>query len=154
MMKCVDVAAFALTVMGCVTTADVTRPCPLAALPLPTHTPLLTPLISFSILSLPFLDSAPPPFSPAGPLRRKGETGGPQCHREGRKPLCNEAYHFSAAKINKPASPGPKKHAPPKGSLVLTLSRHAEYLIILECQERQGSALATRVCVGEETGCA
>lgn len=69
-------------------------------------------------------------------------------------PLQRSPSFLRGKKINKPASPGPKKQAPPKGSPALTLSRRTEYLIVLECQERQGSALATCVCVGEETGCA
>lgn len=110
MMKHVDAAAFALRVMGCVTTADAIR-------------------------RRPWLSSSPPTslFSPYGKGRQAA--------------LLQCSLPFLRRK-KKPASPGPKKQAPPKGSLVLRLSRQAEDLIVLECQERQESALAPGFVLG------
>lgn len=106
MMKHVDAAAFALRVMGCVTTADAIRRCPRLSRSPPTSL-----------------------FSPYG----KGRQAAPL--------QCSLSF-LRRKKKKKTASPGPKKQAPPKGSLVLRLSRQAEDLIVLECLERQESALA------------
>lgn len=114
------------------------------AQPLPTHTPLLSDC-SFPASSFlsPFLASTPPSLPPCWAITEKGR------HQS---PLCCVTYHFSEGKkktkTKKPASPGPKKQALPKGSLVLRLSRQPEYLIVLECQERQGSPWHLCLCRG------
>lgn len=118
---------------GCVTTADASRPRPRLSHSPPTS--LFSPTVHFLLHPFSLLSCFnSPSLLPCWALIEKGRD---------RQPLCNVAYHVSEGKkTKKPASPGAKKQAPPKGSLVIRLSRQPEYLIVLGCPERQESALA------------
>lgn len=129
MMKLVDEAAI--------------RPCLGLSHSLPTPLSSQTALFLLHPFSLLFWLLLHPPFPPAGPLLRKGDTRGPSAV----SPITSQKEK-KKTKTKKPASPGSKKQALPKGSLVLRLSRQPEYLIVLECQERQGSPWHLCLCRG------